>query len=101
MTRFRLVLVAAIVAVVGWNILHRGPTWKTYEDANERGTIDRPASATVRTAPPALDFSAGTLSLPPRDAGSTKQPDTQPPLDPVDFLPAPATPLGGPTARAM
>jgi hypothetical protein len=100
MSRFRVVLVAALVAVVGWNLLHRGAAWKTYENAKDGWTIDRPGSAAVREAPQAIVFTDGTLSLTVRDAGPTKRPDTQLPLDPVDFLPD-GSPPGGTTARAM
>jgi hypothetical protein len=99
-TRFRLVLVAALVAVLGWNVLHRGTTWKIYEDEKAGWTIERPGSAKMLPAPQAVIFHDGTLSFTVRDAGPTKRPDTELPLDPVDFAPG-GSPSNGTTARAL
>jgi hypothetical protein len=100
MTRFRLVLVAAIVAAVGWNLLHHGQKWTTYHDATYGWTIERPAKAKILPAPQAVIFSDGKFSLTVRDAGRTKRRDTRLPLDPVDFLPG-YSPSKGTTLRSI
>jgi hypothetical protein len=102
MTRLRLVLVVAVVLLLGWSLVGRGgTTWTTYENAKEGWTIERPASATIQQAANGVTFTKGSLALTVRDAGPTKRPDTQLPLDPVDFLPASDEPSGGTMARAM
>jgi hypothetical protein len=93
MTRFRLVLVAAIVAVVGWNILHHGQKWTTYHDAKGGWTIDMPSSFRVRQerSGPEIDrwdshrhvtFGFTVVRLGPGASGEVPTPF---PLDPVDF----------------
>jgi hypothetical protein len=100
MTQFRLVLVAASVALIGWNVLHRGTAWDAYEDVYDGWTIERPASATVQEGTQGVRFRTGTLMLTVRRVGPTKRPDTQLPLDPVDFL-LDGSPSGGTTAHEM
>jgi hypothetical protein len=100
MSRFRLVLVAAVVLLLAWSLLGgRGTSWKTY-DAEAGWTIERPGSATIQEAAKSVTFTSGSLVVTVRDAGRTKRADTKLPLDPVDFLPANGE-SGGTTAREM
>jgi hypothetical protein len=100
MSRFRLVLVAAVVLLLAWSLLGgRGTSWKTY-DAQAGWAIERPGSATIQETGESVTFTNGSLVLTVRDAGPTKRADTKLPLDPVDFLPADGE-SGGTTARDM
>jgi hypothetical protein len=88
---FRAALVVAIVALVGWTILHHGAKWKTYHDARDGWSVEMPASFHALEMPGGGAVLTKTKQLQPYEfsviaqPGTVDQPDTQFPLDPVDF----------------
>jgi hypothetical protein len=94
--RFRLVLVALIIAGAGgYSLLHHGTKWTTYHDVAHGWTIDVPASFAVRPGPFGAAFAsvhdegAGGLPDSALSVGLSTSPrkvvarDTPFPLDPV------------------
>ena len=93
MSRFRFVVLAAIVGIVAYSLLHHGQKWTTYHDARDGWTIDLPRSfhhrevkravmlSNVARTVPASGLAVWIIHYPGRDPSS----DSQVPLDPVEL----------------
>lgn len=101
MSRFRLVLVAGVVVLLGYSLLHHGQRWTTYHDAKGGWTIDMPADSRVQPDAQGATIEGHGVQMTIFVLRRTSKPDTSLPLDPVAFLPDPKASGGGMTARAM